>query len=284
MDESIDGSIRQAAVAGLAYRETASLCRRAVGVGRTWLSATQQVMEGSDRTKGKFSDFAISTLPAPILACLLPGDLSFKAIVAAAAAVCQVAWYLTTAEYEISRAMDAVALKTRAAAVSDTYANQGTRSGAILPFTSALGGLCAAGAAAIVEALPLIPHMPYLTAPIESALSVTFPALGAVLAGAASVAKARCEVDAQAAKASAEVFAEAGNDDKESRDEMLMDTMNSVVEPVQGVLDLIGLTTSAVAKATRSTVRRVVERFPGGNSLVQWYRNRRARKTGVAIA
>ena len=63
--------------------------------------------------------------------------------------------------------MDAVALKTRAAAVSDTYANQGTRSGAILPFTSALGGLCAAGAAAIVEALPLIPHMPYLTAPIE---------------------------------------------------------------------------------------------------------------------
>ena len=98
------------------------------------------------------------------------------------------------------------------------------------------------------------------------------------------MAKARCEVDAQAAKASAEVFAEAGNDDKESRDEMLMDTMNSVVEPVQGVLDLIGLTTSAVAKATRSTVRRVVERFPGGNSLVQWYRNRRARKTGVAIA
>lgn len=61
--------------------------------------------------------------------------------------------------YEVARAVDAVALKARAAAVSDTYANQGARSGAILPFTSALGGLCAAAAAATVELVPLIPNI-----------------------------------------------------------------------------------------------------------------------------
>ncbi len=36
----------------------------------------------------------------------------------------------------IAEATNAVALKARSAAVADTYANQGSRSGAILPFTS----------------------------------------------------------------------------------------------------------------------------------------------------
>jgi hypothetical protein len=98
-----------AAVAGLAYRETESACGRAVGVGtrrfakstdvgRTWLSATEQVFSSSTRTTTKFSSFAVSTLPAPALAALVPGPLSFKAIVGAATAACQAAFYLTTAE------------------------------------------------------------------------------------------------------------------------------------------------------------------------------------------
>ncbi|EJK44843.1 hypothetical protein THAOC_36587, partial [Thalassiosira oceanica] len=44
----------------------------------------------------------------------------------------------------VARATDAVALKARSAAVCDTYANQGARNSAILPFTSALSAFCAA--------------------------------------------------------------------------------------------------------------------------------------------
>ena len=44
--------------------------------------------------------------------------------------------------------------------VSDTYANQGARAGAILPFTSALSGLCAATTVAVVEALPRMEQRP----------------------------------------------------------------------------------------------------------------------------
>lgn len=83
-----------AAVAGLAIQETRVFCARACGignrrfasaggVGRTWLSASEQIKANSDRVKEKFMTFATGTLPAPILAALCPGPLSFKAIVAA---------------------------------------------------------------------------------------------------------------------------------------------------------------------------------------------------------
>ena len=51
----------------------------------------------------------------------------------------------------LARVTDAVALKARSAAVCDTYANQGTRNSAILPFTSALSTFCAAAKASTVE-------------------------------------------------------------------------------------------------------------------------------------
>jgi len=86
---------------------------------------------------------------------MVPGPLEFKAVVAAAIAAAQSAYYLAQAEYFLARATDAVALKSRAAAIADTYANQGARSGSILPFTSALAGLCAAATAAVVEILPV---------------------------------------------------------------------------------------------------------------------------------
>ena len=59
-----------------------------------------------------------------------------KAIICSAVAAAQAAYYLSLAEYAIAEATNAVAIKARAAAVADTYANQGSRSGAILPFTS----------------------------------------------------------------------------------------------------------------------------------------------------
>lgn len=70
----------------------------------------------------------------------------------------------THQEYTLAIATDAVAVKARIAAVADTYANQGARAGALLPFTSALAGLCVAAAAFIVEINPL--------------LASAFPALG----------------------------------------------------------------------------------------------------------
>jgi hypothetical protein len=63
------------------------------------MAATEMVASTSNTNANKFKDFAIGTLPAPVIGALMPGGLSFKAVVAAAVAVVQVAYYLTTAEY-----------------------------------------------------------------------------------------------------------------------------------------------------------------------------------------
>lgn len=209
-----------AAVAALAAQESITLCSSAIGlgarrfasadeVGRSWLSATEQISKSSDRNKQKWINFALSVLPAPLLALLYPGPLPFRAIVAAATAAAQAAYSLARVEYTIARAVDAVALKSRIAAVSDTYANQGARAGAILPFTSALSGLCAAVTVAVVELLPFI-HQPIL----QSITCLAFPGVGAIIAAAASVSKARCEVDARAATAAATQIAGRKNDNE----------------------------------------------------------------------
>jgi hypothetical protein len=128
-------------------------------------------------------------LPAPLIAALLPGSISQKAIICAAIAAAQAAFYVAICEYFVSMAVEAVALKSRSAAVADAYANQGARAGSILPFTSALAGLCAAASAAAVEVIPML-HAVQL----QCALAVVFPIGSALFASAASVAKSRCEV------------------------------------------------------------------------------------------
>jgi len=198
-----------AAIGGLASQETIQLSARASGVGNrrfasssivgvTWKSATEQVEGNSLRNTQKWTSFAYGVLPAPIIAAIFPGVLAFKAVVCAAVAAAQAAYYLSIAEFAIAEATDAVSLKSRTAAVADTYANQGSRAGAVLPFTSALGGLCAAASAACVEVLPLVPFWE-----LQSLLAVIFPAGAAMFAAAAAVSKARCEVDAAAASAAA---------------------------------------------------------------------------------
>jgi len=254
-------AVLSAAVAGLAYQETQSLCGKAMGtgtrrfaksdsVGKTWLSTTEMVEAGSFRQQQKFTTFAVGILPSPFLAVLCPGPLGFKAVIAASAAACQAAYYLTCSEYEVAKTTDAVALKARAAAVADTYANQGARSGAILPFTSALGGLCAAAAAATVEVMPFIAHDAVF---LQSGVSFLFPALASFIAAAASVSKARCEVDAAAAKAAAETFADAG---------LLSTKMNekNTLEPLRGVLELMTLTVSSIFMVTKRTAKRTLLR------------------------
>ena len=70
-------------------------------MGRTWLSATEQIGRTSDRATQKWQSFSSGVLLAPALAVLTPGPLSFKAIVAAAAAA-QCAYYLAKAEFALA--------------------------------------------------------------------------------------------------------------------------------------------------------------------------------------
>ena len=79
-----------------------------------------------------------------------------------------------------------------------SYANQGARNSAILPFTSALSAFCAAATAATVE-LPFLDTISSLYGVVgEVAVVSTFPILSSAFAAAAAVSKARCEVDAEA--------------------------------------------------------------------------------------
>lgn len=246
-------AVLAASVAALAAQESLALANRAIGVGarrfasstevgRTWLSQTEQITANTERAKQKWTSFSLGVLPAPLLAILLPGTLSFKAIVAAATAAAQAAYSLARAEYTLSAAVESVALKSRSAAIADTYANQGARAGAILPFTSALSGLAAATTVAVVEVLPLI-GTPFG----ESLVCVVFPALGALIAAAASISKARCEVDATAATAAATQLASVKGQER---------------DPFRATAELIQLTIKAVR--TSMTPR----------SIVRWLRNK----------
>ena len=252
-------SVLAAAVAALAAQETTNLASRAMSVGarrfasssdvgRTWLSATEQISASTARSKEKWRSFSVGVLPAPLLGVLCPGALSFKCIVAAAVAAAQCAYSLARAEYTLAAAVESVALKSRTAAVSDTYANQGARAGAILPFTSALSGLCAATTVAVVEALPLVQGITLG----QSFLCVTFPAFGALIAAAASISKARCEVDAEAATAAATALAE--TDEGTSRN-----------NPIRATIDLVRLTVRGIVLDARRrpsyVVRWVVNSF-----------------------
>ncbi|KAJ8613605.1 hypothetical protein CTAYLR_006144 [Chrysophaeum taylorii] len=154
-------------------------------VGRGWTSQTELVFSKAQRERTRWASFIWGTLPAPVFALLVRGGFGFKAIVATSIAAVQAAYYLSAAEAAIARATAAVAIKERTAALADTYANQASRVGAVLPFTSALGGLCAAFAAIVVE--------------LQPAASAVFPALGALCAAAATVSKACCQADSKAA-------------------------------------------------------------------------------------
>lgn len=257
-------SVLGAAVASLSSQETKFFCQRAttIGnrrfaksglVGRTWLSTTEQIIGKSSNARSKWRSFCLSVLPAPILGALVPGaSLATKSIIVAALAAAQSAYYLAESEYSLARATDAVAVKSRSAAVCDAYANQGARSAAILPFTSALSGLCAAATAAIVE----LPFLETLSATgsfaglsSEMAVVMFFPGFSALFAAAASVSKARCEVQAVAATQAASTLAlEYSNNEDE----------DPILRPFRGVFELIQLTyINSVAEPLQRFMRRL---------------------------
>ena len=255
-------SVLAAAVASLAIQETKFFSSRATSVGnrrfarsglvgRTWLSSAQQITAKTTSGRQKWRNFCLTVLPAPILGSLVPGAiLSTKCIIVTAIAAAQSAYILADCEYVLARATDAVAVKARSAAVCDTYANQGARSAAILPFTSALSGLCAAATAAIVE-------LPFLQAATGSLGALTgkmlivgfFPALSSLFSAAASVSKARCEVQSEAAVQAASTLAleYKSNDDEDP-----------ILRPFRGVVELIRLTySSSIVEPFQRTLRRL---------------------------
>ena len=265
-------SVLAAAVASLALQETQSFASRAIGignrrfarsgmVGRTWMSTSELIDRKSVGATQKWKTFSFSVLPAPFLGSLVPGALPTKTIVVAAIAAAQSAYFLTLAENTLSRATDAVALKARSAAVCDTYANQGARSSAILPFTSALSSLCAAATAALVE-LPFVESLAAMSTTPSIMLQIVtvsaFPTLAALFSAAASVSKARCLVDAEAAKQAACTLALQYNDEDG----------DPVLKPIQGVRELVRLT---VAYSLREPLRRILRRL----DVRRWYRRLR---------
>jgi hypothetical protein len=254
-----------ASVAGLALQETKAFSSLAISVGnrrfarsglvgRTWLSSTELIERKSYNVLAKWRTFAFSVIPAPVVGVLIPGALPTKAIIVAAIAAAQSAFCLAQCEYTLARATDAVALKARSAAVCDTYANQGTRSAAILPFTSALSGLCAAATAAIVE-LPFIESLAETRTPSTLFLEIIsislFPTLSALFAAAASVSKARCEVDAEAAMQAASTLALPYEDEQD----------DPVLQPLKGVWELIILTVNSFRQSVKRYMGRLTKRM-----------------------
>jgi hypothetical protein len=249
-------AVLSAAIAGLACQESNGLASRAAGignrrfassslVGKTWLSTVEQIDLQCIRDQKKWSSFALGVLPAPIIGLLMPGPVAFKAVVTAAVATAQAAYSIAVAEYQLAQAVEAVALKSRTAAVADVYANQGSRAGSILPFTSALGALCAAASSAAIEALPLVSMVE-----MQIIISALFPSGAALFAAAASVSKARCEVDARAASVAVSTLAS-----------LEIDKRNNAAEeewnPWEAVKQLIRITVSASSAELRSRYKKV---------------------------
>eukprot|EP00532_Pseudo-nitzschia_australis_P015235 CAMPEP_0168273078 /NCGR_PEP_ID=MMETSP0141_2-20121125/16555_1 /TAXON_ID=44445 /ORGANISM="Pseudo-nitzschia australis, Strain 10249 10 AB" /LENGTH=647 /DNA_ID=CAMNT_0008214539 /DNA_START=390 /DNA_END=2333 /DNA_ORIENTATION=+ len=256
-------SVLSAAVAALALQDTKVFCNQATSVGnrrfaksglvgRTWKSTGQQITNKTVIYRIKWRSFIFSVLPAPILGALVPGAaLATKSVIVTAIAAAQVAYTLAEAEYCLARATDAVAIKARSAAVCDTYANQGARSAAILPFTSALSGLCAAATAAIVE-LPFLETLSASGTVVsltgEMAIVGVLPLCSTLFAAAASVSKARCEVDAEAAVQAASTLAlEYGDKDDD----------DPILRPFRGVAELIRLVSVSTLDSYQRIYRRV---------------------------
>lgn len=281
-------SVLAAAVANLALEETRGYATRAINVGvrrfskrsavgRTWLSSVEMTQRVSQSKTDRWWSFAGSVLPAPIIGSIVGGpSLSAKCIIVTALAAAQSAYFLAQAEGVLARATDAVALKARSAAVCDTYANQGARNSAILPFTSALSAFCAAATAATVE-LPLFDTVSTLYGVVgEVALVSTFPILSSAFAAAAAVSKARCEVDAEAAAQAASTLA------------LEYDDMNGGIDPVlQPFNEVTKLVRLAVASGWRSIRRGTVVNTPIGSiwriarrAMARW-RRRMNRMTSI---
>ena len=127
-----------------------------------------------------------------------------------------------------------------------------------------MGGLCAAATAAVAELLPVVSGAAVYG---QASTIVLFPAFSALFAAAASVSKARCEVDAKAASLAASSFTLQYNDENGK-------TKSRVLKPFTGVKDLIQL-----------TVRSTIQKVRNGKNKSRWrfWRWWRGDKTSVEV-
>jgi hypothetical protein len=144
-------SMIAAMISEFATQESQKLASKAMYIGNKIIDSTESNVEEIKNADEKWRWSVFVRAAPPLIGALFPGTLSTKSIVCAALAATQSAYYLTVAEYSISLATNAVALKARSAAFSDFYANQASRASAILPFTSALAGFCAAASVNIAQ-------------------------------------------------------------------------------------------------------------------------------------
>lgn len=121
-------SILAAAIAALAAEDTGALCDRAKSIGErrfasradvssTWMSVTDRVKKDGLTDRKRWLSFALSVLPAPIFASVMPGGIGEKCVLAAATAAAQAAYHLAKAvrAHSERRATPRRARETRAA-------------------------------------------------------------------------------------------------------------------------------------------------------------------------
>lgn len=101
-------SILAAAIAALSAEDTALLCDKAKSIGerrfasrtdvqQTWMSVSERVAKEGEYDQRRWLSFALSVLPAPVLATIMPGALGEKCVLAAATAAAQAAYHLAKA-------------------------------------------------------------------------------------------------------------------------------------------------------------------------------------------
>lgn len=243
-----------AAVAALASTESKDLSQISIATGErrfarvTRESVLQSVEKATGLTKEKWFSFALGVLPAPLLATICPGDLGFKAVVAAAGAAAQCTYSLVTAEYILAAAVESVSLKSRTAALSETYSNQASKASSILPFTSALSGACLATAVVAVEVCPAL-GLTFghgaLGVFSEAVMCGFFPVAGAIFAAASYISSTCATIDADAAT-------EAADKIPDSRA-----VLGSDKDPTSETLELLGLTIKVARRRTLNWINGV---------------------------
>ena len=215
-------SLTSASVAVLAQNDTSRRCFNAQSlgrrrfatkkdIGRTWQSVTEQVATEAAADTGQWVSFVSGFLPAPLLAALVAGgavdgdsfdSAAYASLIATATAAAQCAYHLAIAEYNLSRAVESVAAKSRTAAVAEAYSDQAKKANAQVPYANSIACFCTGLAAVLVEVAP----RPY-------AFPLPFAAAAAVRGAAKYRSRARGDAAAVAAAADQLAGLDDGSDD-----------------------------------------------------------------------
>mmetsp|Transcript_12565 Transcript_12565/g.25588 ORF Transcript_12565/g.25588 Transcript_12565/m.25588 type:complete len:537 (-) Transcript_12565:298-1908(-) len=120
-------------------------------------------------------------VPSIALIAFLPGEFTYRCVIASSVAAAQVAYSLAEAETICSEVTMKVAAISKSAAQADVFANRAMAESSVLPFTSAIGGVVAVLSAALVEFNPAVAGL--------------VPAVGGIACGVATTAASRSDMD-----------------------------------------------------------------------------------------